>query len=142
MSEKWAVGAMDCRNNGPSEQWAVGIMTWPLCLHALFLYVIFVVSVLKAVACCFIYRLKKNLTLTFDYKSKLPCDHHNDAPSPNAKYKTKTNKTKNENKNSTQKQNQTKIKTKNSMQKQNQTKNDKTKCGRSFQKGFLFKGIQ
>ena len=29
MSEKWAVGAMGCRNNGPSEQWAVGIMTWP-----------------------------------------------------------------------------------------------------------------
>ena len=33
LSEKWAVGAMGCRNNGPSEQWAVGIMTWPLAQH-------------------------------------------------------------------------------------------------------------
>ena len=25
-SEQWAVGTMGCRNKGPSEQWAVGIM--------------------------------------------------------------------------------------------------------------------
>ena len=26
-SDQWAVGIMGCRNNGPSELWAVGIMT-------------------------------------------------------------------------------------------------------------------
>ena len=77
--------------------------------------------------------------MTFDYKSKLPCDHHNDAPSPNAKYKTKTNKTKNENKNSTQKQNQTKIKTK--IQCKNKTKQKRTKqnAGDPSKKDFYSK---
>ena len=27
LSEQWAVGIMGCRNNGSSELWAVGIMT-------------------------------------------------------------------------------------------------------------------
>ena len=34
LSEQWAVGIMGCRNNGSSELWAVGIMTRNQRAHA------------------------------------------------------------------------------------------------------------